>query len=137
LSRESAHIITTEPLTGRQTVFVITSSLPVTDVRISILGGTTLGLASGNTIWLDDNAAGWGWFVDPTPGEDSEFTTPGNQGEQHRMDLLTVVMHEMGHVLGYEHEATGVMQDTLSAGVRELPNGLQPTLTRNASDWFF
>jgi hypothetical protein len=51
-------------------------------IQISNLGGTTLGLASGHTIWLDDNAAGWGWFVDPTPQDDSEFTTPGNQGEQ-------------------------------------------------------
>ena len=56
------------------------------DVRIADLGGTTLGLASGNTIWLDDNAAGWGWFVDPTPGDDSEFTTPGDQGEQGKMN---------------------------------------------------
>ena len=29
----------------------------------------------------DDNAAGWGWFVDPTPRDDSEFTTPGDLGE--------------------------------------------------------
>ena len=72
-----------------------------------------------------------------TPWDDSEFTTPGNQGEQNRMDLLTVVMHEMGHVLGYEHEASGIMQDTLAAGVRELPNGLQPCVARHASDWIF
>src|SRR5207244_11830459 len=107
------------------------------DVRIADLGGATLGLASGHTIWLDANAAGWGWFVDSTPRNDSEFTTPGNQGEQERMDLLTVVMHEMGHVLGYEHEALGVMQDTLAAGVRELPNGLQPSVARHASNSIF
>src|SRR5207253_954462 len=39
------------------------------EIQIADLGGATLGLASGNTITLDDNAAGWGWFVDPTPGE--------------------------------------------------------------------
>jgi hypothetical protein len=27
--------------------------------------------------WLNDNAAGWGWFVDPTPGDDRELTTRG------------------------------------------------------------
>ena len=37
------------------------------DIRIADLGGATLDLASDNTIWLDDNAAGWGWFVDRTP----------------------------------------------------------------------
>ena len=60
-------------------------------VRIADLGGLTLGRADGGIIWLDDNAAGWGWFVDGTPWEDSEFTTPGDQGEQGRMDLLTLL----------------------------------------------
>ena len=68
------------------------------NITIGDLGGTTLGLASGNTIWLDENAAGWGWFVDSTPWDDAEFTAPGNQGEQNRIDLLTVVMHELGHL---------------------------------------
>src|SRR5262249_41538995 len=85
------------------------------------LPGATLGLASGQTIWLDGNAAGWGWFVDRTPWEDSEFTTPGDQGEQGRMDLLTVLMHELGHVLGLDHDAGGVMAETLSPGTRLLP----------------
>jgi hypothetical protein len=76
------------------------------------------------------NAAGWGWFVDLTPWDDSEFTTPaghprsGSQGEQHRMDLLTMLMHEVGHVLGYEHEQGGVMQETLSAGERPPLHGI-------------
>lgn len=87
-------------------------------IKVADLSGATLGLASGHTIWLDHNAAGWGWFVDLTPGDDREFRRPGNQGEQHRMDLLTVVMHELGHILGYEHDEAGVMTETLVAGVR-------------------
>jgi len=83
-----------------QAAGVDTSALAGIDIRIADLGGTTLGLASGNTIWLDDNAAGWGWFVDPTPGNDSEFTTSGNQGEQNRMDLLPVLEDEVGLLLG-------------------------------------
>jgi hypothetical protein len=101
-----------------QAAGVNTSALRGIDVRIADLGGTTLGIASGHTIWLDDNAAGWGWFVDKTPWEDSEFTTRGNQGEVGRMDLLTVLEHEVGHLLGREHEATGVMQETLDTGIR-------------------
>jgi hypothetical protein len=34
------------------------------------------------------------------------------------MDLLTVLEHEVGHLLGRGHEATGVMQATLAAGTR-------------------
>jgi WD40 repeat protein len=90
-------------------------------VQVTDLGGTTLGLQSGNSILIDDNAAGWGWFVDATPHDDSEFTTPGNQGEQNHMDLLTVLMHEMGHVLGLDHDGDGVMQETLTPGTRRLP----------------
>src|SRR5262245_52130961 len=73
---------------------------------------------AGGIIWLDDKAAGWGWFVDATPWEDSEFTTPGDQGEVGRMDLLTVLEHEVGHLLGRDHEADGVMQEELTAGTR-------------------
>ncbi len=66
-------------------------------------------------IWLDANAAGWGWFIDPAPWKDSEFTTPGNQGEMDRMDLLTVLLNKVGHLLGQDHEADGLMADTLTA----------------------
>ena len=108
-----------EALARWEAAGVDTSALHGIDVRIADLGGATLGLASGPTITLDDNAAGWGWFVDATPGDDSEFTTPGNQGEQHRMDLLTVLEHELGHLLDQHHDAGGVMTETLATGVRQ------------------
>ena len=53
-------------------------------MRIADLPGASLAQPSGPTIWLDNNAAGWGWFVDATPWDDAEFTTPGDHGEQER-----------------------------------------------------
>jgi uncharacterized delta-60 repeat protein len=116
---------------------VDTSTLGAIDIHIADLGDAELGLADEvhHTIWLDDNAAGWGWFVDRTPWEDSEFRRPGNQGEQRHMDLLTVLEHEVGHLLGYEHSHTGVMQDTLTPGTRRTPTGATSDAHRFALDW--
>ena len=80
-------------------------------------------------VLIDLNAAGFGWFVDATPGDNSEFRqlsqtefrakrTGGAYGQ---MDLLTAIMYEMGHVLGEDHSGTSLMADTLAAGVRKIP----------------
>jgi len=37
-----------------------------------------------------------------------------------RVDLLTVILHELGHVVGYEHDDDGVMAATLPPGVRRV-----------------
>jgi hypothetical protein len=50
----------------------------------------------------------------------------GDQAEQMRMDLLTVVMHELGHVIGYPNGGSGVMSETLSTGARLAPS-MTPT----------
>ncbi|QDT43126.1 Calx-beta domain protein [Gimesia alba] len=99
------------------------------DIQVVDLEGDTLGRAAAGTIYIDVNAAGYGWFVDTTPTDHSEFAgsseltliaLPDSEAAG-QIDLLTVILHELGHILGYEHENEGVMQDGLAPGVRNLP----------------
>ena len=101
--------------------------------RVVDLGGDLLGLAGGDVITLDDDAAGRGWFADPTPLEDEEFRACGDVfaaladgAAAGRMDLLTVLTHELGHLAGLDDlEAASapdqLMTESLASGIRRLP----------------
>ena len=53
------------------------------------------------------------------------------------MDLLTVLEDELGHLLGFDHQETGVMADTLATGRRRTPSAGGPTDWLAASTWCF
>ncbi|MBI1917254.1 MAG: hypothetical protein HYS12_21320 [Planctomycetes bacterium] len=81
LSSQQVQPLLAEAVNRWQSAGVDTAGLAQIDIRIANLGGTTLGLASGNTIWLDANAAGWGWFVAPRPVEQGRDTVGADVGE--------------------------------------------------------
>lgn len=166
------------------------------DVQVAVedLPGTVLGFGSSvtPTIWLDDDAAGYGWQLDEVGGEGGEGGVDGEGGENFGqavgrgrrpapssegpapssevlapsiegpafsiglshsgIDLLTVITHELGHVLGYPDlrsldEHNHVMADTLPVGRRRVsdqgpadlpaPSDLTVATYRSAAEHLF
>jgi hypothetical protein len=101
------------------------------DYQIVDLTGELLGQVVGSSlVQIDVNAAGFSWFVDATPWDDVEFAMPSGAYESaalpetpaaERADLLSVILHELGHVLGYDHSDKGsVMDELLPLGTRRV-----------------
>jgi hypothetical protein len=103
--------------------FILSDSLPT----------GYLGAADGTQIFLSVDAAGNNWFVDATPLDDVEYsgtsltlTATSNGGAAGLVDALTVIMHELGHVIGFgDAYGSGVggplMDGYLGTGQRLLP----------------
>ncbi|MCX7147911.1 MAG: Ig-like domain-containing protein [Rhodocyclales bacterium] len=103
------------------------------DVQTGSLTGGAIGSTTGTIITLDTNAAGYNWFIDPTPTDNSEFLPTANPNEwiakadseaAGKMDMLSVLLHEYGHALGINHSSdpNDFMGTTLTPGVRRLPS---------------
>ncbi len=91
----------------------------------------TLALAGGSTIVLDTNAAGRGWFVDSTPSQTKNsrpLTTSAARAATgpaiDRVDLLTTVMHEYGHLLGLDDHLGST--DLLAESLPSAPAATSP-----------
>jgi hypothetical protein len=111
------------------------SSINFEDTGVSFenLPGASVGeTRNGDGIVLDATAAGRDWFVDSTPESNDEFlpTADANifiakegSAASGKMDMLSVLLHEYGHVLGIEHnpDSRDFMSPALQAGVRKLP----------------
>jgi hypothetical protein len=121
----SAHDLAT---LDRVTVRIV--SLPA-----GYLGGTAIG---GETIYLSSDGAGYGWFTSATASMQAgsgqglvttgQSTDPSSKSGGHE-DLLTVILHELGHSLGLKdldpsRFPTDLMAETLATGVRRLPSNL-------------
>ncbi|MEY9499593.1 hypothetical protein ABIF33_008613 [Bradyrhizobium elkanii] len=111
--------------------------LHATTFSVADLAGQIVGQEGAGHITIDTDAAGHGWFIDPTPSDNFEFahavnaagtdllTDPSTAAAGH-LDLLTTVVHELGHVLGLPDtvspsDANSLMYIGLADGERRLP----------------
>ena len=99
------------------------------------LAGMRLGEADGKRIRISRDAGGNGWFIDSTSASDGLFGKIAAPTRRHtdatgvpagRMDLLTAVLHEMGHALGLDDsyampDRDNLMYGQLTVGERRLP----------------
>ena len=111
--------------------------------EIADLPDALLGSASSTVVSLDTDAAGHGWFVDATPDDDAEFgrlvadteyAASENSEAFGAIDLLTVVMHELGHMLGQAHtDAPDVMAEELATSTRRVPSQQEDETGKSAA----
>jgi hypothetical protein len=103
-----------------------------TQIVVGDLPSGALAQESAGQIVIDRTAAGYGWFVDSAPSEDQEFVADTSDAQLHaidpravdQMDLMTVVEHELGSVLGLKDlnsSSTDLMSGQLAVGVRRVP----------------
>ncbi|MHB8167602.1 MAG: matrixin family metalloprotease [Sulfuricella sp.] len=101
-------------------------------LNIADLPGGAVGETTGTSITLDTDAAGYNWFIDPAPSGNSEFLPTANPDvwiakagtdAAGKMDMLSVLLHEYGHALGFEHSPNpnDFMAPDLQPGERRLP----------------
>lgn len=87
------------------------------------------------------------WWYDPTPAEDSEFSTPtagfqgpfrlfaGSANLSGKMDLYSVIVHELGHGLGFSSHSAAAWHNRINSNDYFVFNdNTTAKLERSASD---
>ncbi len=89
---------------------VLTPLNPSLLAQSEVTSWSAAGQPLSGIIYLSPDAAGQGWYIDPTTGDNSDFADPldatafaaepGSPAYGH-YDLLTTLEHEVGHILGF------------------------------------
>jgi len=127
------------PLVGDGTYRRAVSRLHGVTFEVADLPGLYLGKADGNRVQVDNDAGGNGWFIGsarpmtgslPRKSRPRAATRPGQRACRSH-DLLTAVLHEMGHALGLDdtyaaQDRDNLMYGFLTKGERRLPAPTRP-----------
>jgi hypothetical protein len=110
--------------------------------HITSLPGLLLGATVGNSIWIDETAKGYGWYT-AVSGPWSlvvgnEYRAAAGSPAAGQVDLLTVVTHELGHVLGLDSIDPATlghdwMTATLGTGLRRYPDRFKANAVLSAA----
>jgi uncharacterized delta-60 repeat protein len=120
--------------TAAQLAKLRSAIITMVDLPPGVLGQTV-----GTKIYLDTTANGNGWFVDTTPSASTEFSQQlsgverialGSSDAVGHIDMLTVLMHEMGHVINLVDldapHKNQLMTHALPISTRRIPTGSDP-----------
>ena len=115
VAQQAVRLLASTGLTSCQLAALGHVTYQISNLPAGYLGLTGLGT---ELVQLDASAAGHGWY-----------TGIGLGGAGGQYDLLTVVTHELEHVLGQDdlapsYAANNLMTQTLSPGMRRLPADL-------------
>ncbi|HYG75303.1 MAG TPA: putative Ig domain-containing protein [Planctomycetota bacterium] len=132
------------------------AAIRATTFDIQPLAGWYLGSSKSGTVTFSRSAAGKGWYISNDPYKDSDYSTPLSStrlgaapGELPfgHLDLLTAVMHELGHQLGLKDTykqgtREGIMYGYLMLGERRLPamgeaEGAIPNTAAHSPEYLF
>jgi hypothetical protein len=122
------------------------AALSVADVEIATPAAGQIATTIGHQVWIDPTAGGHGWFLDLNPSDAPVFApvagrefqaVPGSAAAR-EVDLLTVVAHELGHILGLPDVSNllsphDLMDTYLGLGTRRLPPAA-PDVTGGAQE---
>ena len=108
------------------------AALHAVTITVADMIGDYVGSAKPGQVLIDADAAGLGWFIDATPGDDAEFADVGGrlsavaQGALGHVDLLSVLTHELGHQIGLldryaSSDVNDIMYGYINAGERRAP----------------
>jgi DNA/RNA endonuclease G (NUC1) len=102
----------------------------------TITGYDTNGRPNSGTLTLDTDGNSLGWFIDTTPDDNTEFTTQladtaykatADSAASGKYDLLTTILHELGHLNGIIRGNTAF--DTHVQNIKGIPTFIDGGIT--------